>query len=71
VAVWAPFAAVGALLEPYTVVASIEPSVKVLRNVFDRNRVIEPRPEAIKRLGWRELGRLMLFTGLLLAAVMA
>jgi len=67
---WAPFAAAGVLAEPVTAVALAEPTVKVIRNLFDRNRVIEPRPEAVKRLGWRELYRLLAFTVLLAASLL-
>ena len=70
VAVWAPVAAVGAVVEPASVVALVEPTVKLLRNLGDENRVIEPRPENIKRLGWTEMKRLAVFTVLLIAALL-
>ncbi len=69
-AVWAPFLVIGAAAEPATIVALVEPTVKVARNVFDKDRVIEPRPEEVKRLGWRELYRLLVFTVLLIGSLL-
>jgi hypothetical protein len=70
-AAWAPFAAAGLVAAPETIVALVEPTVKLARNLVDKNRVIDPRPENIRRLGWTEMKRLVLFTGLLVAALLA
>jgi len=68
VAVWAPAALAGVAAEPSVAAAVVEPTVKVAWNAVSRNRFIEPG--RLRRLGWVEMARLLLFASLLLAALL-
>ncbi|BES81004.1 hypothetical protein [Pyrodictium abyssi] len=65
-AVWLPALPVAAATWPWLLLACIEPTAKLMVNAA-RNTKIDMRE--IRRLGWRELARLTLFTALLTASL--
>ncbi|NPA84946.1 MAG: hypothetical protein GXO07_02955 [Crenarchaeota archaeon] len=62
-AIWL-FAFPALALEPLLAVAFAEPTVKFLRNALKDGKV---SPKELKRLGWREMGRFVLYSALLTA----
>ena len=66
---WIPLAAAAAALEPALLAAEVEPTIKLLHNLARRDRVIKPVPAEIKRLGWTEMYRHILFTGIAVATL--
>ncbi len=55
------------LLKPFTAIASIEPSVKFVRNALKDGKI---KPTELKRLGWVEMTRFVLFGTLLTLALL-
>lgn len=62
--IWLPAPLISAVAEPTTLIAAVEPTVKFALNVPSRLKV-NPTAEELRRLGWREMRRLMLYTMLL------